>query len=118
MQAMQDNATAMGQALTPPRTTILLPATRGFRERRVQAGMKMFISPDGKSVVHRFSRERSHHPQGLALVEKIRNAAFESIRGNALEGSKVYLGGTASAYKDMQHGANYDLMIAGLARCA
>jgi RND superfamily putative drug exporter len=32
-----------------------------------------------------------------------------------LEGSKIYLAGTASTYKDMQYGANYDLLIAGIA---
>ena len=117
MQAMQDNATAMGQAFDAAKNddSFYLPP-EVFENEEFKRGMKMFISPDGKSVRFIVSHENDPTtPQGLALVEKIRNAAFESIKGTPLEGSKVYLGGTASAYKDMQHGANYDLMIAGLA---
>src|SRR6202022_2972714 len=36
------------------------------------------------------------------------------IKGTPLEGSKIYLGGTASTYKDMQQGSNFDLLIAGI----
>lgn len=32
-----------------------------------------------------------------------------------MEGSKIYVGGTAAMFKDMQEGSNYDLMIAGVA---
>ncbi len=45
----------------------------------------------------------------------IKNAAFEAIKGTPLEGSKIYLAGTAASYKDMQDSANYDLLIAGIA---
>ena len=54
-------------------------------------------------------------PQGLKDIDTIRNAAFEAIKGTPLEGSKIYLAGTAAVFKDMQQGANYDLMIAGIA---
>ncbi|MBN9635245.1 MAG: MMPL family transporter, partial [Actinobacteria bacterium] len=37
------------------------------------------------------------------------------IKGTPLEGSKIYLAGTAATYKDMHDGAQYDLMIAGIA---
>ena len=117
MQAMQDNATAMGQAFDAARNddTFYLPP-EVFENEEFKRGMKMFISPDGKSVRFIISHEGDPAtPEGIALIDKIKNTAFESIKGTPLEGSKVYLGGTASAYKDMQHGANYDLMIAGLA---
>ena len=117
MQAMQDNATAMGQAFDAARNddTFYLPP-EVFENEEFKRGMKMFISPDGKSVRFIISHEGDPAtPEGIALIDKIKNVAFESIKGTPLEGSKVYLGGTASAYKDMQHGANYDLMIAGLA---
>ena len=117
MQEMQDNATAMGQAFDAARNddTFYLPP-EVFENEEFKRGMKMFISPDGKSVRFIISHEGDPAtPEGIALIDKIKNVAFESIKGTPLEGSKVYLGGTASAYKDMQHGANYDLMIAGLA---
>ncbi len=117
MAAMQENANAMGQAFDAAKNddSFYLPP-EVFDNEEFKRGMKMFISPDGKSVRFIISHENDPAtPQGLALVDKIRNVAFESIKGTPLEGSKVYLGGTASAYNDMQHGANYDLLIAGLA---
>ena len=117
MHAMQDNANAMGQAFDAAKNddSFYLPP-EVFENEEFKRGMKMFISPDGKAVRFIISHENDPAtPQGLALVDKIKNVAFESIKGTPLEGSKVYLGGTASAYKDMQHGANYDLLIAGLA---
>ncbi|WP_131809777.1 MMPL family transporter, partial [Mycolicibacterium fortuitum] len=47
--------------------------------------------------------------------DAIKLAAKEAIKGTPLEGSKIYLGGTAAMFKDMQEGANYDLLIAGIA---
>jgi RND superfamily putative drug exporter len=116
MQAMQDNATAMGQAFDASKNddTFYLPP-EVFNNEEFKRGMKMFVSPDGKAVRFIIAHETDPAtPTGLALIDKIRNAAFESIKGTPLEGSRVSLGGTASAYKDMQTGANYDLMIAGL----
>ena len=117
MQEMQDNATAMGQAFDAAKNddTFYLPP-EVFNNEEFKRGMKMFISPDGKSVRFMIAHEGDPaSPAGIALIDKIKNTAFESIKGTPLEGSKVYLGGTASAYKDMQQGANYDLLIAGLA---
>ena len=115
-QAMQDNANAMGQAFDASKNddSFYLPP-EVFENEEFKRGMKMFISPDGKSVRFIIAHENDPAtPAGLALVDKIKNVAFESIKGTPLEGSKVYLGGTASAYKDMQHGANLDLLIAGV----
>lgn len=117
MQEMQENANAMGKAFDASKNddSFYLPP-EVFENEEFKRGLKMFISPDGKSVRFIISHERDPtSPEGLALIGKIKNAAFEAIKGTPLEGSKVYLGGTASAYKDMQHGANYDLLIAGLA---
>ena len=54
-------------------------------------------------------------PEGIAHIDAIKQAAKEAIKGTPLEGSKIYLGGTAATFKDMQDGANYDLLIAGIA---
>ncbi len=117
MDAMQENANAMGQAFDASKNddSFYLPP-EVFNNEEFKRGLKMFVAPDGKAVRFIISHEKDPAtPEGLALIDKIKNKAFEAIKGTPLEGSKVYLGGTASAYKDMQTGANYDLMIAGLA---
>jgi putative drug exporter of the RND superfamily len=117
MQAMQDNATAMGQAFDASKNddSFYLPP-EVFDNPDFKRGLKMFVSPDGKAVRFIISHEGDPAtPEGISHIDKIKNAAFEALKGTPLEGSRVYLGGTASVYKDMQHGANYDLLIAGIA---
>src|SRR5258708_21204453 len=78
--------------------------------------MKMFVSPDGHAVRFIISHEGDPATaHGISLIPQIKNAAFEAIKGTPLEGSRIYLAGTASTYKDMQEGANRDLLIAGIA---
>ena len=117
MQAMQDNATAMGQAFDASKNddSFYLPP-EVFDNPDFKRGLKMFVSPDGKAVRFIISHEGDPAtPEGISHIDKIKNAAFEAIKGTPLEGSKVFMGGTASVYKDMQNGANYDLLIAGIA---
>jgi len=117
MQAMQANATAMGQAFDASKNddSFYLPP-EVFDNPDFKRGLKMFVSPDGKAVRFIISHEGDPAtPEGISHIDKIKNAAFEALKGTPLEGSRVYLGGTASVYKDMQHGANYDLLIAGVA---
>ena len=78
--------------------------------------MKNFISPDGHAV--RFIISHEDDPlgtDGIERIDAIKNAAFGAIKGTPLEGSRVYLGGTASTFKDMRDGNAYDLLIAGIA---
>ena len=56
--------------------------------------------------------------EGIAHINAIKQAAKEAIKGTPLEGSTIFLGGTAATYKDMQDGANYDLLIAGMSAVA
>ncbi|WP_167100477.1 RND family transporter [Mycobacterium sp. DL592] len=117
MQAMQDNATAMGQAFDASKNddSFYLPP-EVFDNPDFKRGLKMFVSPDGKAVRFIISHEGDPAtPEGISHIDKVKNAAFEAIKGTPLEGSKVFMGGTASVYKDMQNGANYDLLIAGIA---
>ncbi len=53
--------------------------------------------------------------EGINHVDAIKTAAKEAIKGTPLEGSTVYLAGTAATYKDMKDGSHYDLLIAGIA---
>ena len=117
MQAMQENQTAMGKAFDEAKNddSFYLPP-EVFDNPDFIRGMKMFLSPDGKAVRFIISHEGDPmSPEGLSHVDTIKNAAFEAIKGTPLEGSKIYLAGTATSYKDMQEAANYDLLIAGIA---
>ncbi|WP_059020033.1 MMPL family transporter [Mycobacterium sp. M26] len=117
MAAQQENQSAMGKAFDEAKNddSFYLPP-EAFDNPDFKRGMKMFISPDGHAVRFIISHEGDPmSPEGLSHVEPIKNAAFEAIKGTPLEGSKIYLAGTAASFKDMQDSANYDLLIAGIA---
>jgi RND superfamily putative drug exporter len=115
--AMNDNQSAMGDAFNNSHNddTFYLPPEI-FDNKDFKRGMDNFISPDGHAV--RFIISHENDPlsaDGIERIDAIKNAAFAAIKGTPLEGSRVYLGGTASTFKDMQDGNKYDLMIAGVA---
>jgi putative drug exporter of the RND superfamily len=117
MQAMQQNATAMGQAFDASKNddSFYLPP-EVFDNPDFQRGLKMFVSPDGKAVRFIISHEGDPAtPEGISHIPAIKNAAFEAIKGTPLEGSRIYLGGTAATYRDIHDGSNYDLLIAAIA---
>jgi RND superfamily putative drug exporter len=116
MKALQENSTAMGQAFDASKNddSFYLPP-EVFANPDFQRGLKMFVSPDGKAIRFIISHEGDPAtPEGISHINKIRDAAFEAIKGTPLEGSKIYLAGTASTYKDMKEGSNFDLLIAGI----
>jgi RND superfamily putative drug exporter len=117
MAATQKNATAMGQAFDASKNddSFYLPP-EVFDNPDFKRGLKMFVSPNGKAV--RFIIAHEGDPataEGISHINAIKNTAFEAIKGTPLEGSRIYLGGTAATYKDMQEGSNFDLLIAGIA---
>jgi len=115
--AQSDNASAMGEAFDNSMNddSFYMPP-EAFDNKDFKRGIKNFISPDGKSVRFIIQHEGDPAtPDGIAHVEPIKQAAKEAIKGTPLEGSKIYLAGTAATYKDMHDGALYDLMIAGIA---
>jgi RND superfamily putative drug exporter len=78
--------------------------------------MKLFMSPDGKAAEMIITHEGDPAtPEGISHIDAIRHAAQEAVKGTPLAGSRIYLAGTAATYKDIQDGAKYDLMIAGIA---
>ncbi|EID08921.1 RND family transporter [Mycolicibacterium phlei] len=116
MAAMQENSTAMGEAFDASMNddSFYLPP-EVFDNEDFKKGMENFISPNGKAV--RFIIAHDGDPmteEGIARIDAIRNAAKEAIKGTPLEGSTIYLAGTAAVYKDMADGNNYDLMIAAI----
>ncbi len=115
--AMNENQSAMSDAFNDSHNddTFYLPPEI-FDNKDFKRGMDNFISPDGHAV--RFIVSHEEDPlsaDGINRIDAIKTAAFEALKGTPLEGSRVYLGGTASTFKDMQEGNEYDLLIAGVA---
>ncbi|MGD9619312.1 MAG: RND family transporter [Mycolicibacterium sp.] len=107
------NADAMGQAFDEAKddSTFYLPP-EVFDNSEFKRGMKLFLSPDGKAARMIITHDTDPAtPKGISHIDPIRQAALEALKGTPLAGSSVYIGGTASAYKDARDMAKYDLMI-------
>jgi putative drug exporter of the RND superfamily len=116
-QAAIDNATALGRAFDAAKNddTFYLPP-EVFNNPDFKRGLKLFLSPDGKAARMIITHEGDPAtPQGISHIDPIMNAAHEAVKGTPLADAKMYMGGTAATYKDIQDGAKYDLMIVGLA---
>ncbi len=114
--ALSENQSAMGDAFNDSWNddTFYLPPEI-FDNEEFKRGMDSFISPNGHAV--RMIIQHEGDPlsaDGIDRIEAIKHAAKEAIKGTPLEGSTIYLGGTAAAFKDMQDGNNYDLIIAAI----
>ncbi|KAA8959246.1 RND family transporter [Mycobacterium sp.] len=117
MAEMMKNQSAMGHAFDEAKNddSFYLPP-EAFDNADFKRGLKMFLSPDGHAVRMIISHEGDPASrEGIATVEPMKHAVHEAIKGTPLEGSKVYLGGTAPMYKDLATGSTYDLIIAGIA---
>lgn len=117
MDALTRNTTAMGQAFDGAKNDdfFYLPPD-AFDNPDFQRGLKLFLSPDGSAA--RFFITHKGNPataEGIAHIDRIRQAAEEAIKGTPLATANIYLTGTASTYKDMHDGSMYDLMIAAVA---
>ncbi|WP_333889758.1 MMPL family transporter [Mycolicibacterium gadium] len=114
--ALSENQSAMGDAFNDSWNddTFYLPPEI-FDNEEFKRGMDSFISPNGHAV--RMIIQHEGDPlstDGIDRIEAIKHAAKEAIKGTPLEGSTIYVGGTAAAFKDMQDGNNYDLLIAAI----
>jgi putative drug exporter of the RND superfamily len=115
-----ENSSAMGEAFDKSRNddSFYLPP-EAFDNPDFKRGMKNFISPDGHSVRFMIQHEGDPlTPEGISHIDAIKQAAKEAVKGTPLEGSKIYLAGTAATFKDMSDGSTYDLMIAAIAALA
>lgn len=112
-----DNPAAMGQAFDKAKIddSFYLPP-EVFSNPDFKRGVKLFMSPDGKAAEMIITHEGvPASPEGIKHVDLIKNAAKEAVKGTILEGSHIYLAGTAATYKDIQDSVKYDLMIVGIA---
>jgi putative drug exporter of the RND superfamily len=114
MAAMNDTAIVMGQSFdTAQIGDLFYLGPEAFTNPEFQRGLKMFLSPDGKSARFFITHQGDPAtPEGVATVPAERTAAQEGIKQTSLSEAKTYLGGTAATYADMAQGAKYDLMIA------
>ena len=115
--AALENATAMGQAFDAAKNddSFYLPP-EAFDNAEFKRGLKLFLSPDGKAARMIITHDGDPAtPEGISHIDAIRHAAQEAVKGTPLATANIYLGGTAATYKDIQDGAKYDLMIAGIA---
>ena len=112
----QKNSNAMGKAFDESKNddSFYLPP-EVFNNAEFKKGMKNFISPDGHAVRFIISHDGDPMSQeGISHIAAIKKAAYESLKGTPMEGSKIYLAGTASIFKDLSDGNSYDLLIAGI----
>ncbi|MUM18949.1 RND family transporter [Mycobacterium sp. CBMA271] len=84
-----------------------------------QIDLKYFISPDGKSARYMIYHDgEALSPEGVAQAKAYLPAAKEALKGTTLAGSRVYLGGAAATYWDIQDATKIDLLIAAIAAFA
>jgi RND superfamily putative drug exporter len=114
MQATNDTALAIGESFDQAKNDDLffLPP-EAFQNPDFERGLKMFLSPDGKSTRMFITHEGDPATvDGIARVNSERKAAQEALKMSSLSNAKIHLGGVAATYKDMSDGARYDLLIA------
>ncbi|MCV7259851.1 MMPL/RND family transporter [Mycobacterium shimoidei] len=116
MESMSDTAIVMGQSFDNSKNDdfFYLPP-EAFDNPDFKIGLKMFLSPDGKSARFFITHQGDPAtPEGISRVDAERTAAQEGLKQSSLSEARVYMGGTAATYKDMHDGEKYDLMIAVL----
>lgn len=116
-QAAIDNSTALGRAFDAAKNddTFYLPP-EVFTNPDFARGLKLFLSPDGKAARMIVTHEGDPAtPEGISHIEPMAKAAHEALKGTPMADARIYLGGTAATYKDIQDGAKYDLLIVALA---
>ncbi|OBF55255.1 hypothetical protein A5756_13380 [Mycobacterium sp. 852002-53434_SCH5985345] len=114
MEAMSNTAIVMGQSFDASKNDdfFYLPP-EAFDNPDFQTGLRMFLSPDGKSARFFITHQSDPMtPEGISRVDAERTAAQEGLKQSSLQDAKVYLGGTAPTFRDMADGEKYDLMIA------
>ena len=115
--AALQNATQLGAAYDASKTddSFYLPP-EAFSNPEFLRGLKLFLSPDGKAARMIITHDVDPAtPEGISHIDTMRHAAQEAVKGTPLAGSKIYIGGTASTYKDIADMAHYDLIIAAIA---
>lgn len=90
-----------------------------FNNPYFQIDLKYFVSPDGKSARYMIYHDgEALSEEGIQHAQAYLPAAKEALKGTTLAGSRVYLGGAAATYWDIQDATKTDLLIAAIAAFA
>ncbi|OBH53630.1 RND family transporter [Mycobacterium sp. E2479] len=90
-----------------------------FSNPYFQIDLRFFVSPDGKAARYMVYHDgEALTPEGIKHDQTYLPAAKEALKGTALAGARVYLGGAAATYWDIQEAARMDLIIAATAAFA
>ena len=111
------NSDAMGKAFDESKddSTFYLPP-EVFDNSEFKRGLKLFLSPDGKAARMIITHDGDPATtQGISHIDPIRQSAQEALKGTPLAGSQIFIGGTASAFKDARDMANVDLVTVAIA---
>lgn len=87
-----------------------------FSNTDFQVALRFLVSPDGTAARFIINHDgEALSPEGVAHVNAIEKAAYEGLKGTSLAGAKIYLGGSASNYRDIEQYVKSDLLIAAIA---
>ncbi|QNI06205.1 RND family transporter [Mycobacterium kubicae] len=90
-----------------------------FGNPTFQLDLRFFVSPDGKSARYLIYHDgEALTPDGINHDQSLLPAAKEALKGTTLAGARVYLGGAAATYWDIQEATKTDLIIAATAAFA
>lgn len=120
MDALGRQMVDLGQAFDSSKNDefFYLPP-EAFDNPSFQIDLKFFVAPDGKSarfIVYHDGEALS--PEGIEHSQAYLPAAKEALKGTTLAGARVYLGGAAATYWDIQDATRMDLLIAAIAAFA
>jgi len=90
-----------------------------FNNPYFQIDLRYFVSPDGRSARYMVYHDgEALTPEGIKHDQTYLPAAKEALKGTTLAGARVYLGGAAATYWDIQDATTTDLIIAATAAFA
>jgi RND superfamily putative drug exporter len=117
MDRMTDTSTLMGEYFDKAKIDgLFYIPPEVFGSPDFQTGLRLLVSPDGKAtrmiVTHDVDPAT---PEGISHVEAELKAAREAVKETPLASAKLYLGGTAAAFKDIQESTKYDVMTEAIA---
>ena len=116
MNDSTQDTTAMGMAFDEAKNddSFYLPP-EVFQNPDFQKAMASFLSPDGKAARFIISHKGDPGaPEALARIDEIAAAAEEALKTTPLRDADIYIAGSASTFKDLQEGSQWDLWIAAV----
>ncbi|BBY04774.1 MMPL/RND family transporter [Mycobacterium noviomagense] len=117
MDRMTDTSTLIGEYFDKAKIDgLFYIAPEVFDSPDFKTGLRLLVSPDGKSTRMIITHDVDPAtPEGISHVDAELKAAREAVKETPLASAKLYLGGTAAAFKDIQESTKYDVMTEAIA---